>query len=142
MLTSNNNCFYQQSIFYRPHVIDETKSNNYQKLYQVLLHREKKAKTPEEDRDFDVEDVYILARVFQWRCFLTGNKNSLELVRWDPKKKPTLTNLVLLNVPQAQKHLLHDDISTVYDAETHQKILEKFALAEQIKRTKNPIYTH
>lgn len=127
---------------YEPHVIDETKSNNYQKLYQVLQHREKKAKTPESDLDFDVEDVYILSRVFEWKCFLTGNKNNLELVRWDPKKKPSISNLVLLNVPQAQKHLANEDISIAYDQDTHKKILEKFTLAQQIKKSKNPVYTH
>jgi len=73
---------------------------------------------------------------------LSGNKTNLELVRWDPKKKATLTNLVLLTVPQSQKHLLLDDISTAYDQDTHKKIQELFTLAEGIKRTKNPVYTH
>ena len=105
----------------------------------MLQHREKKANTPQEDLDFDLEDIYILARhVFQWRCFLTGNKNNLELVRWDALNKPSPNNLVLLNAVEAKKHLQ----GVKYSEEIERKIAEKFALLEEIKAKKEPVYIH
>ena len=96
--------------------MDEVKSNNYQKLLQALITKEKKKGFKEDDIEFDIEDTYILAReVFEWECVITGKKyNGLEFVQWDPKKELSVRNVVLMTRESARKHAEYTDIEGKY----------------------------
>jgi len=124
--------------------MDEVKSNNYQKLLQALITKEKKKGFKEDDIEFDIEDTYILAReVFEWECVITGKKyNGLEFVQWDPKKELSVRNVVLMTRESARKHAEYTDIEGKYPEEIYKKVAEKFEKLEGILKAKGPIYNH
>ena len=128
----------------RPHCIDEVKANNYQKLLQGLINKEKKKGFKEEDIEFDIEDTYILAReIFEWSCVITDKKyHGLEFVQWDPKKKLTVKNVVLMTGDLAKKHAELDSIEGKYDVDAYQKVKEAQEKLEIRLKQKIPIYAH
>ena len=52
------------------------------------------------DVDFDIQDIiYLIRFYFKDRCFLTNklNKKNVYMTRWDPKKKASITNMILVS---------------------------------------------
>jgi len=118
------------------------KVNDYERLHKALVQKEKKKGVSEETLEVDIEDVYILTReVFEWTCVITGKKYyNLELVRWNPKKKASIRNLVLMSESMAKEHNEYTDIIGKYDTETIKKIEEKLHKLEEVLSKKGPSY--
>jgi len=122
--------------------MDDVKVNDYERLYKNYVSKEKKRGIPEDNLGVDIEDVYILVReVFEWTCAISDKKYyNLELVRWNPKKKPSIRNLVLMSEAQAKIHDEYADIIGKYDNEATKKIDEKFHKLEEVLSKKSPSY--
>jgi hypothetical protein len=124
--------------------MDEVKSNNYHRLLQILVSKEKKKGIKEEDVEVDIEDTYLLAReVFEWQCLVTGKKSQvLEFVQWDPKKKLTVRNIALMTGEKARQHAEYTDIEGKYPEEVYKNMEEKQKKLDTLLKNKGPIYTH
>jgi hypothetical protein len=131
-------------IIFRPHVLDEVKANNYHKLWQLLINKEKKKGFKEDDIEFDIEDTYILAReIFDWSCLITEKKyHGLEFVQWDPKKKLTVKNVVLMTGELARKHAEYDSSEGKYEPAIYKKVEEAQEKLEERLKHKIPVYNH
>ena len=122
--------------------MDDVKINIYEGIYKTLVHKEKKKGVKEEELQVDFEDAYILIRdVFEWTCVVTGKRyHNLELVRWDPTKKASIRNLMLMTEDAAKKHNGYTDIIGKYDNEITREVDEKFHKLEEVLRKKGPRY--
>ena len=122
--------------------MDDVKINTYESIYKTLAFKEKKKGVKDEELQVDFEDVYILIReIFEWTCLVTGKRfHNLELVRWDPKKKASIRNLVLMTEDAAKTHSGYTDIVGKYDNEITRAIDEKFHKLEEILRKRGPRY--
>jgi len=127
---------------YRPLIVEDVKVNEYEKLMKNLTNEEKKRGVRSDDLAVDIEDVYILAReVFEWTCVITNKRlHNLELVRWNPKKKASIRNLVLMSEEAAKGHRKHTDIFGAYPSATLENINEKFHKLEEIIKRRGPSY--
>ena len=109
------------------------KHSNYVRLLNILQTREKTAGVQAPDLDFDIEDVYIMAKyVCDWKCVLTGKKfQTLEATKWDPKKKTNVFNMVLMNNVDSKKH---QNIKSLEELYTREQIDHVQALLLKAKR--------
>jgi hypothetical protein len=103
----------------RPFEIDDVKHSNYVRLYNILITREKAAGVQTNDVDFDIEDVYIMAKVVcEWKCVLSGKKfQTLEATKWNPQKKTDVHNMVLMNNVDSKKHQTIKSLDELYTPE-------------------------
>ncbi|KAL4485467.1 hypothetical protein ABPG72_008335 [Tetrahymena utriculariae] len=128
---------------YKPFLIDEVKQANYAKLFNNLQQEARKIGISYEDLEFDMEDIYIVAReIYDWKEVVTDKKACGGLVvRWNPEQPFKPENFVLLNFQDAKKHSTFTKFSEVQDAYP-KEILEKVVKKQQIYRnfiSKKPI---
>jgi len=127
---------------YTPLVMSDVKLNDYERIMKRLTGDENKRGVRNENLAVDIEDVYILVReVFEWTCVVTGKRlRDLELVRWNPKKKASIRNLVLMSEEAAKEHRKHSDIFGAYSSDVLEEVNEKSHKLEEVIRRRGPSY--
>ena len=112
------------------------------KIYQILCTAEKKKGIPENEQEFDLEDIYILARdVFEWECVITGKKHqSIEAVKWDPKKPTNIRNIVLLSGNAIKEHSKVTELPGPYKSEQLEKVINFQKKLEERLKCRDPVY--
>lgn len=85
----------------------------------------------------DTDDVeYLMAELWRNRCLISGDRlgTQLELIKWDIKKKATLSNLVLMSA-KGMKKFKEAGGKEGIDAQVRERIEARLELARRVEET-------
>jgi len=87
--------------------------------------------------EVDTDDVeYLMAELWRNRCLISGDRlgTQLELIKWDIKKKATLSNLVLMSA-KGMKKFKEAGGKEGIDAQVRERIEARLELARRVEET-------